>query len=524
MNNSYRRIFAWEQGVEYLVRQFRCYRVPFLSAMVFGLLAHQYAFSNKLLNYDEVGSLFTKGATAGSGRWGLDLLRGIFPDYSMPWIYGILSILILAAAVCVIVRIFAIRSPGLQALLAGSILVFPSLTATVTYFYTLSSYAVSFLLAVLAVRCWQKGKWSSIFAGLAMAVFSLSIYQSYISIMASFLVLILIQQLLLGEDVTKVLRRGVEFVLCLVVALGTYYVLTRIVNHFVGDLNSYAAQRIQFRLSYLPTGVYEAYRGFWHFFSIGLWGLMPNGWSRLIHVLCFLAVMVLLILWGTRKENRQWQRLGLLAVMIGILPLAINCIYLFVSADPALTAIHTLVLYGFIAVYVFAVIAAEACDMPELFLGKWVAFASHLAQNGIALGMAVVIAINIYAANGLYLNLHLRYENAYAFYTALLADLKMDPQFQPGTKLAIIGTYQEPNFYWDEFEYVYRIMGGDGFNPDDYTQYHFMYYYVGLRMEFASQEEIRQIRQTEEFANMAVYPYHGSMERIGDTMVVKLSE
>ena len=45
--------------------------LPLLSSAAFGGLAYFYAFTNKLVNHDEVQSLFMKGATVDSGRWGL---------------------------------------------------------------------------------------------------------------------------------------------------------------------------------------------------------------------------------------------------------------------------------------------------------------------------------------------------------------------------------------------------------------------------------------------------------------------
>ena len=130
----------------------------------------------------------------------------------------------------------------------------------------------------------------------------------------------------------------------------------------------------------------------------------------------------MLLLWLLQKK-RPGLELGLLGVLIALLPLAINCMYLFVSADPSLCAIHTLVLYGFIGVYVFAAVVAEACDLPDLFAGGKGVF-NALAQNVLLIGMLLSLVINIYAANSVYLGLHLRYENAYAFYTSLLSDMR----------------------------------------------------------------------------------------------------
>ena len=81
-------------------RAYKNNKTPFLAALFTGLLAHGFAFTNKLLNHDEIESLFGKGATVTSGRWGLELVKLLFPDWSMPWIYGIISVVLLAVSVC----------------------------------------------------------------------------------------------------------------------------------------------------------------------------------------------------------------------------------------------------------------------------------------------------------------------------------------------------------------------------------------------------------------------------------------
>ena len=62
----------------------RDWRTPFCSALIAGLLAHGYAFANKLLNHDEIESLFGKGATVTSGRWDWSSSRFCFPTGPCP--------------------------------------------------------------------------------------------------------------------------------------------------------------------------------------------------------------------------------------------------------------------------------------------------------------------------------------------------------------------------------------------------------------------------------------------------------
>ena len=508
---------AFSQWILRLVPQ---WRLPFLAALIWGFLAYTFAFTNKLINHDEVGQLFAKGATVSSGRWGLGFLDVIFPNVSMPWIYGVFTIFFIAISVCLILDLFSIRSRMIQILLAGTIVVFPSVIGLFGYMFTSSSYGLSFLLAVLAV--WlicRPCKWA-VLPALCCLVASVSIYQSYISIAASLLVLVLIRMRLVGEDPLSVLKKGIWYVLFLIFSLGVYYLATQMIL-ILKDIsfNEYAADSLSFTPAHLLEGIRLSYVNFLRFFYWAHHRLMPTALSRKLHILLFAAMAVLLFLWARKQNTACGGRFLLLLVLIGILPLAINCMYLITAEE----SIHTLVLYSFIAVYIFAAILAQlwweetaAGNLPELM--------RRLTLDGMALVLAAIVCINVYTANTAYLTLHLRYENAYAFYTSLTAQIRQMPEFRDGTKIAVLGDWQSPDFYSENMEFTYFLVGVKGFMPSDYSAQSFLEYYIGFPAEFVSEEEAAVIRQSSAYQNMSTYPYYGSVGVIDDTIVVKLSE
>lgn len=502
-----------ERATETAAGFLRQHRVPMVSSAFFGLLAYGFVFTNKLVNHDEVSSLFTKGGTVTSGRWGLGALDSILPNYSMPWIYGLLTIFLMALSVCLMVRMFHIQNQALQVLLSGCVVAFPSLIGLFGYMFTSAAFALAFLLAVLSAYLIQDLRKWFLLPALGCLVFSLSIYQSYISVAAGLLVLVLIHQLLKGTAPEKVLQRGIFYVVFLVAALGSYYLGTQVILKLTGtELNSYASSNLAFSLSSVLQGAILAYRNFFRFFTEGLEGLIPTDFSRLLHWILLAAISLLLLLEFFRKKPTSFASIGLLVLLIMVLPLAVNCMYMITTPD----SIHTLVLYGFVAVYLLAVILADHfLSEPSRFSG--------LVLNALTGAMALVIIVNIYVANQAALHLHLRYENASAFYTSLIADIKMTPGFDEETRLAVIGEYQQPDYYTEQFEWLHAITGVYGFVPDNYSKNYFLEYYTGFPMEFASEAEIAAITASPEFEAMAVYPYYGSLQKIGNILVVKLS-
>ena len=148
-----------------------------------------------------------------------------------------------------------------------------------------------------------------------------------------------------------------------------------------------------------------AYRTFFSVFTSGTYSLVPTKASRILHGLLWLAAGILLIV-RARAKKRETLNLVLLIAALVLFPLAVCCIFLFIAP----TSIHTIVLYSVVNVYFLMLLLADSCP-PVTQLRRAV-------LNILPVLCALIVTVNIYIANESYLTLHLRYENAYAFYTS----------------------------------------------------------------------------------------------------------
>ncbi len=125
-------------------------RLTFLSAVVLGLAAHLYMFANKFTNHDDLNQMFYADYGAASGRWLLPPVLRLDGNLSIPWLIGLLSILLLAGTACVTVSLLRIRQP-LGCFAASALMVtFPTVTATFGYMFSADAYFLSLLLAAVA--------------------------------------------------------------------------------------------------------------------------------------------------------------------------------------------------------------------------------------------------------------------------------------------------------------------------------------------------------------------------------------
>ena len=506
---SAEKIFFWIRNSAYKNR------FPLLASVVVGFLTYTFAFTNKLVNHDDILYLFSKGAGLSSGRWGLEFLHVIFPNFSMPWIYGVISVVLIAISSCIIIRVFDIKNRLLQILLSGVVIAFPSLVGTFSYMFTASSYALSFFLAVFSLYLFTKDKWLyNLFAVVALVV-SLGIYQSYISLVSSLMLVLLLKELLyFDKPFLKIFKKGLYYLIGLVSSLAIYYLITKLLlNASATEFNSYASESFNLGKSILENvlGVYSS------FFDIILqrrFCLITTPVSQFVHILMFLFTGIIVAL--------QWIKCGvskkiLTIVIVLLFPLSINCMFL-VSAE---SSIHTLVLYGFISVYVLVVMVVDNINIKDTDFAKIKCF-SRLPKEAIIWCMAVILISNIYVGNAAFLRMYLNYEKVYSFYNSVTTIVKSTPGFNESSKIALVGSAQKTVYYHTKLEeFGGDIMGTRGVTVNSYTRQEFIQRYIGMDVPFASEKEIEKIKESGEYKEMPIYPYYGSVKKIGDYIVVK---
>lgn len=478
-----------------------------VSAFAAGLAAYLFVFTNKLLNLDEIAGLFGKGESVSSGRWALALTSLVFPDLSMPWINGVLSLVMLTAAACLTARVFEIKNRLWQVLLGALLIVFPSQIVTFSYMFTCAPYALAVLLAAGSayVLLCREGR-RRYAPACAMLALSLGIYQAYLSIAASWCVVYLLKRTLDGEwSARRIVRCGVSCAAYLALSLAAYFAINKIVMLAAHtEYNSYADASFQTDISSMLFGLRVAYTAFLGYFYRGYYHLVASDTSRLMHYVCLAVVMGELALWFI-KDRPDRARGALAAALLALLPLSVNCLYV-ISAQR-----HTLMLYSFTAVYILAAVAAESLTVRR----------HRAARDALALALAVIVGCNVLYANRLYLKMKLEYENAYAFYSGLTARVKAAPGYGAGTMVLLTGDAHELLHSADEIDTSDLVGIMEGL-INVYSRSDFLTYYAGFDPPTFDWARWDASGAATEIEDMPIYPYDGSVRCIGDFVVVKL--
>lgn len=497
------------------------FRVPLISSLVCGLAAHMFVFTDKLANWDDVLFLFGKGTTISSGRWGLRLCSFIFPDFSMPWLWGIVSLTLLAVSVCFVISIFGISTPALQVLLAGVSVSFPSVVSIFAFMFASTSYMLAVMLAVVSVYLISRLRNTSggislckyIIPAVLCLTFATGIYQAFFAVAASLLVVLIVRDFLFSDDSTgRIVCRGLMYVAFLAICAAAYFAIMLLSLKITGiGLNGYAEDHI-----YSDAGIVarliQMYKIFLSIFVYGTYGIISNTVSFVSHLLLILAGIAafLLAAAGMKMKPLRFLLCGICIVIF--LPVATNCIMLLNPGNS-----HTIMLYGFTAVYILLVVVTDA----GIYILKF-ARLSEIVRAVAMLSLAAIIAANVLTANKAYLQLKLMTNGDSAFYTSVLTQISNTEGYEAGCRVAAIGTTPYADTVNDSFG-LRKLAGYEGYNTRGEIYFeNYMMNNLCTDMSFASAEEKSEIADTEKFAEMPCYPDYGYVEKIGDFIVVKL--
>lgn len=465
-----------------------------ISTYVFGILAYLFFFTNLLLNHDTIGIDCETGETISSGRWGLYLYKYIIPPYLMPWFIGVVSLTLISIANYIIIKLYDINDYIMQILISGLIVTFPSFLVMFCYIHTAIPYSFSFLLSILAVLCFKKDQPRHYIISIVLIIFSLSIYQGYLTVLLAFTLILLLHDLSNNKDS---LARTWKIGICITIGIITYYVITQILVQLTDEgFNSYAKSQFTSKEPYLVR-LCNTFIHYIYFFTHKYHGLINTNLSQVLHIL------LLLLLSYFFYKNYKIKKNYLFYILLLCYPLTVN---IFDILTPL--GVYAMMLGGFASIYIFA-ITTFTNSSQNINIIKRVIIALFLG----------VILNNIFIANKSSLRLYLSYQNTYSFYTALISNIHYHPEFTVGTKIAIIGYPSEEYTYkFHQFKKDNLYYGGNLIHT--YSRENMIKTKLGFNATFV---EGKHLMNDSIIREMPIYPYNGSIKKIKDILVVKLS-
>ena len=483
-----------------------------ITASLTGLMCYAWMLTNHTFNHDGIYYLFSKGETISSGRWGLFLLGKVIPNYTLPWLWGTISILLLAVSICIISDMFEIHNSWLRCALAGLVVASTAEIDTMLFMFTSPSYALALLLSILAAgitvqsinfKSKVRHSWLLLFLAFLFEILSLGIYQAYISVIAGIFLTALIIGLSRADKGLDAIQKGARYLLFLVISLLAYYSIARFWMRVTGtEYNQYAQSVLGDQAGILERIDY-AINSFLSIFDSHRFGIIRNRVSLYIHV-CIWVFGFGYWLFRIIECGKKGSVTVYLLITLFLLPLNINALAVLLG-DRGGNSMRLSM--SFFVYYVIVILALE--DLERRGGGD-------LFRAGFLLGTGLLLCNNIYFSNRLAFRQYLEYENTYSALQAVVSQLPMTSEYSEDKKLAIIGRAPPTKFMIHQFYDLNQYFDSIANLKNEYSRNEFITYFLGYNTEFASDEELEEIRESSWFETIPVYPDYGFIRVIGD--------
>ena len=390
-------------------------------------------------------------------------------------------------------------------------------------------------------------------------------YQAYVC-MAITLSLLLVVKDMLNKSVSfgKAVVNGFRFVLYLGGGAVLYYIILKIFLK-IKDLQllSYLGMNAVeegYPLDMLGSTILTTYKQVKDFFLVpGAENAFVNGWLVFLHVCILLTAAVFLLQWLHR--NKLWKevlRLAGVVVLLLLLPLAVN----FAQIISPYSTATPIMKYAYVFVYFLAIwwadmfsrmeseqeafateeyagrkIAGEhtgrqskssVSPKPFTVVGKcWKSLQIKIPSTLLVVSLVLTIGYFWKYDNLLYSILNQAHRATESFVTNVVSRIESCEGYQMGMKVVVVGGFPADRYYADVENYAKLEQNGvlgTSVIPLNKHIYYYMNDWLNIPIPEPTEEDFLRIAETAEFQAMPLYPNDGSVQIIGDCVVVKMQE
>ncbi len=496
------------------------WRTCFLSAVLVGFAAHLYKIANWLPNWDSLVFRYDAQNMLRMGRWFLAAACSLGSFYDLPWINGLLAIIFHAVAAVCVCKIFDIKKGVTAALIGAVVISFPTVTSVMMYNYVADGYAISFMFACMAVMFLTGDKPNYVLAA-GMITLSAAIYQAYITVAITLILLYLTDQLIFAKkQVSYLISKSVKFVLTGAVGMILYYLITSVLLKLTGEtLLDYQGINSAMSLSEMDV---------WSSLYVVLHTTMDYffDFSQGFRVFPILNCLIFVLTAGLyfisvfkQKIYMSFGRLLMLVVYAVLLPIG-ACVLAFINSG---IDYHNLMKMGYCVFYMFFILLYERMD-----------FLSPRARNiksWLVLTLSVVLVWNqIIIANVSYHKLQMAYEKSFGTLVRIADRIEQTENSESCSNILVIGAlpgseaYSEnlpPDMTGTTESYILRA--------DDETVRQSVLCsalndYCGKEYQFIAGQEKQELLKHDAIKNMSCWPEENSIAVIDNVLVIKLGE
>ena len=505
------------------------------STYLWGLAAHAYFLFDNNFTHDSLfelnAAVYSNVFKYASGRFLVPFYRELFrTDITLPWLVGILGLLWIGLTVFFIIRIFHIQSKTLCFLVAGVFTSNLTVSAIIaTYLHDFDCDMLALLCATAAVYLWKncpKGE----FLGAILIAISLGLYQSYVFVSVTLVIMVCVFALLDGDSFRTVLFRGFRAIAMIFLGGVFFLIASKVVSNLMHiTLSSEFSKLGERSLEFAPKVFLDYSIGAYKNWANHLWNAYstyPGNIVKVITLLLFGISAISLAVGLLQKSVHKWEKL-LCLVLIILFPYGANLIYVMF-----LGACHDLMIYAIWLFYLFALLLADR--LAKQWKDREQA-SKPMAKTGSytkVLCMVLVFILlygNVQLSNGMYLEKDVQYDAYLSLMTRVTGRMEQEPDYIPDeTPVVFIGLPEDWNENIPGFEKNDLITGMWAtdliFDPQPQRFQVYFDYVLCTPIKLADDEQWLVMRDKAEVQAMPNYPAQGCIKMLDGILVVKLGD
>lgn len=502
----------------------RQWKVAFASTFIIGLLVHLYKFTNTLLNHDSVYNFYSNQNMVGSGRWFLSIACGVSSYFDLPWVNGILSIILIAVTVVVIVELFRVENPVVVLIISGLTVSFPGITETFYFEFTADGYMLAMLLAALAAYCskfeYSSLKWSALSA--LLICLSCGIYQAYVSFSLLLTLCYFVNELLENRHTNSAYFYFIRKQICIyAIGMISYYIIWKVcmavqgvtANDYQGISDVSNLSGITISVSWLIHGFANCIKTIILFFLE--WNIFEHGITlyaclNILFIIAFLGGFLV----AAYKSGLFRRKIHLLLCLLSLL-LCIPSAGIWHFASEAV-GYRPMMLQSLVILYIFCAILFD----------RW---CKTSVSDIVGLLLAIIIFNNSVVANIGYYYLDKCYEQSYATGLEIVMRIHEMESNNNFEQIAVIGSRGKNVSVQISSEEAHRIHMMSQLLETDllFDSKHAQLYLEGMfdvGYSFLSTGERKSLVLQDEIIEMETWPSSDSMQVIDGILVIKIGE
>ena len=522
----------------------KTFLICLIATFIWGLIAHAYGYFSGAFSHDSLNefnaAVFGNDWKIQLGRVLVPLFRTIFSGVlTMPWLIGLLSLLFIGLSVFLTTKIFKVQSKIVIIVIAGVFTANNTVTSTTaTYINDLDSNMMALLLSVLAVWLWLKLKWGFLI-GIIPVAFSMGLYQGYVSMTITLVMIYLILELLNSEDFKTVLIKGLKAIVMIIGGGVLYIILIKVVTSVTGvALLSGNYNSVDIFTTYsLSDYIYNAYST-WISSIYDL--LVPTSfYPKNLIIIINIFIILIGAYFAVRKwVHIKWKEKILTAILIFLLPIGMN-----IAAVLSGISDEVIMQYAIWMTYLFVILlvvpSLKETGRSLIFKKKdedQQSVSKERAKINIRSGLSVIsvclicviLYSNVQVANAAYLKKDMEATATLSLFTRIVYEMEEVDGYVCGeTPVVFAGDASAQIDETEEFESISVMTGMErksSASPESsYYQAYFDYVLMDSAV-MADEDTWDEIIASDFVADMPCYPETGSIQLVDGVLVVKLSE